>query len=166
MSCSTIHSIFLGVCRCDCVFVDVGLNDGRTLQEWPVAANHMLQRLHLQPSLVDSFGRCMRAANLTTCYYGFEANEAFDKTLQAQRGLFGVLCKFGWTDSCDSKAHRQRKWLPATAPPTLAACERRRARCRPLLHAGQIYMFSQLYPNHWYVKLSMSETSWTAWGSG
>ena len=83
MNCAaSLHATHLGLCRCACVLVDVGLNDGSSLLEWPHRAASMLgrspfpQRQQLRP-LVKA---CARSN--TTCYYGFEANPGFDEKLQ------------------------------------------------------------------------------------
>jgi len=73
-----IHAAQLGVCHCDCVLVDVGLNTGDTLTKWA----RRLYRGHgkkLTPYARERLRHCV--ADNSTCYYGFEANPAFDRQL-------------------------------------------------------------------------------------
>ena len=78
----SIHAAHFGVCRCDCVLVDVGLNDGQSLFAW---STHLLARFvknnrSWQTPLRNRLQSCVQQ-NMTTCYYGFEANPAYDATL-------------------------------------------------------------------------------------
>ena len=96
---TSVHMRHLGVCSCDCVFVDVGLNDGSTLFAWPQTASHLTKmtagtqrrdrrvpglRWHLrkQPETRARLRRCVANATATACYYGFEANARFAPQLE------------------------------------------------------------------------------------
>ena len=99
------HVRHLGVCHCECVFVDVGLNDGSTLLHWPRNAARSTAmsagtirrdrripglRWHLreQPLLRARMKRCLANSTANSCFYGFEANGAFTARLLAlQRRL-------------------------------------------------------------------------------
>mmetsp|Transcript_7481 Transcript_7481/g.17731 ORF Transcript_7481/g.17731 Transcript_7481/m.17731 type:complete len:254 (-) Transcript_7481:233-994(-) len=89
----------LGVCRCECVFVDVGLNDGSTLLAWPRLASTSTKmttgtlrrdrrvpglRWHLRqkPETRARLKRCLANAKANACYYGFEANAHFTPQLE------------------------------------------------------------------------------------
>lgn len=83
---STFHAEALGVCRCECVLVDVGLNNGYSLMEWPRQAAMELARADRENEHRSEVNRrmhqCLRKRE-TTCYYGFEGNPAFDERLMA-----------------------------------------------------------------------------------
>ena len=72
----SLHAQYLGVCQCDCTFVDVGLNDGDSLLSWykTVRFKHT--------DAASGVKSCARGAG-TACYYGFEANPVFNGTLLA-----------------------------------------------------------------------------------
>ena len=87
-SASSIHQRLLGVCSCDCMFIDVGLNDGRSLQAWP---QEVLSRLGRRGPF-HQVSKCLQLKSSSatinnpkqvTCWYGFEANPGFSSTLSA-----------------------------------------------------------------------------------
>ena len=82
-SCNSFHAEHLGRCHCECVMVDVGLNDGRTLLHWPVHLAQRMQKLNRssQAGVRRRLEWCI--ARNSSCYYGFEANSAFDQGLLA-----------------------------------------------------------------------------------
>lgn len=78
--CSSFHRSHLGVCHCHCVLIDVGLNRGRSLLQWPQHAAKLLQRNNRPPWRM--LQKCLTPdTSKTSCYYGFEANPAFDEHL-------------------------------------------------------------------------------------
>ena len=80
----SLHARHLGVCRCDCALVDVGLNNGDSLQQWPSTALARLQGRGVARGLL----RCLDATakSRTVCWYGLEANPAFDSSLNMLQG--------------------------------------------------------------------------------
>lgn len=74
-SCDSIHMRELGVCRCRCTLIDVGLNTGASLVSWApeVVANGQAGNAS---AALDACAR-----DKTTCYYGFEANPAYEGSL-------------------------------------------------------------------------------------
>lgn len=112
-SCGESHRTHLGLCRCACVLVDVGLNDGSTLESWALEAarsggrpvggglnDPAVRALLAQsggdylrgdgawPSRRAQLEACTASADdpdpeRRTCYYGFEANGVFDQPLGA-----------------------------------------------------------------------------------
>ena len=80
--CSRFHQLHLGVCHCHCVLIDVGLNRGRSLMTWPRYAAQILERKGQRPWRL--LRHCLsNDTSRTTCYYGIEANPAFDAPLGA-----------------------------------------------------------------------------------
>ena len=74
----SIHAQQLGVCRCKCTLIDVGLNNGRSVREWArVAAEH--SQMAAYPERRAQLRACVD--DISTCYYGFEANPAFTPML-------------------------------------------------------------------------------------
>ena len=93
--CEGFHAKHLGVCQCSCVLVDVGLNNGASLLQWPVKA--LASRLlHAKPAW-SGLQKCLRSTPMNrTCYYGFEANPSFDRQLVALQSALrakGTLVK-------------------------------------------------------------------------
>ena len=70
----------LGGDRCACTLVDVGLNDGGTLVQWPktVAAKLLRDDARLSASLLEC------ASNPQTCYTGFEIQARYTAVLREQ----------------------------------------------------------------------------------
>ena len=74
----SIHAPHLGVCRCRCTLIDVGLNDGQSVREWArIAAEHSQMMVHSETRA--QMRACVEDAS--TCYYGFEANPVFTPML-------------------------------------------------------------------------------------
>lgn len=75
----------LGVCRCRCVLVDVGLNAAKrmTLLSWaPQILRHGTRSWRVPPGpKKDAMAACVR--HNTTCYLGFEGNPLFADELDA-----------------------------------------------------------------------------------
>jgi len=68
--------------NCDCALIDVGLNNGATLLQWPAEAVARLQEKYKgDKAIARSMHRCL-AHNSTACFYGFEANPVFDGRLR------------------------------------------------------------------------------------
>lgn len=91
------HHAHLGVCTCECFLIDVGANNGSSVDGWPMEALYdgamkgSLEALQAVPSRHARFKECVASPN--RCYYGFEANPAFDASLhklQAARRAVGV----------------------------------------------------------------------------
>ena len=78
---ASLHARELGVCRCDCTFVDVGLNDGHSLLRWPHIAWQQLNRSKTTRSRTLGAMRSCFEHQRTTCYYGFEANPKYNAQL-------------------------------------------------------------------------------------
>ena len=72
---TSFHFMHLGVCHCPCVLIDVGLNTGKSLKTWAAEAATRAERHSAR------LAEC--ASSSYTCYYGFEANPAFDARLQS-----------------------------------------------------------------------------------
>ena len=94
---SSIHALYFSVCRCECVIVDVGLNDGKSLLTWPVHLLNRFKKLNRssQASVRHRLHTCVER-NATTCFYGFEANPAFDLkllTLESQLRGQGIRAR-------------------------------------------------------------------------
>ena len=83
-SCATsLHANHLGVCRCDCVVVDIGLNDGASLQQWPRDALAQAKKDGISHRPVwQRLQQCL-SPSAATCYYGFEANPDLSAQLEA-----------------------------------------------------------------------------------
>ena len=68
--------------NCDCALIDVGLNNGATLLQWPAEAVARLQEKYKgDKAIARSMHRCL-AHKSTACFYGFEANPVFDGRLR------------------------------------------------------------------------------------
>merc|ERR1711935_115786 len=68
--------------NCDCALIDVGLNNGATLLQWPAEAVARLQEEYKgEKAIARSMHRCL-AHKSTACFYGFEANPVFDGRLR------------------------------------------------------------------------------------
>jgi hypothetical protein len=69
--------------NCDCAIIDVGLNNGATLLQWPAEAVARLQGNTKKgdKAIARSMHRCL-AHKDTACFYGFEANPVFDGRLR------------------------------------------------------------------------------------
>lgn len=79
---SSIHASHVGRCHCDCVLVDVGLNNGDSLLSWPKAALASAQdHGEADAPVWRRLHSCM--ASSAACYYGFEANPDFSGRLEA-----------------------------------------------------------------------------------
>lgn len=83
-ACDTVHSrMGLGRCRCECTFIDAGLNNGRSLTQWPRDALDG-KRGKLPDAMRAKLSRCLATeSKATTCYYGFEGNGAWTQKLAA-----------------------------------------------------------------------------------
>ena len=86
-TCSSFHREYVGACRCSCVIVDVGLNNGDSLLTWAPEAvsyevdSHEAKGIDAWPERRERLRQCMQ--DNSTCYYGFEANPIFDEQLGA-----------------------------------------------------------------------------------
>jgi len=78
---NNIHTVHLNRCFCDCVLVDVGLNNGDSIHEWPKAAVANLKKYQHPWQLTRRMNECNNLSRV--CVYGFEANPAFDHTLHS-----------------------------------------------------------------------------------
>eukprot|EP00966_Prymnesium_polylepis_P290092 6701583-Prymnesium_polylepis.1 len=73
-----LHEKHLGVCRCKCVFVDIGMNDGKSLMKWwrhPALSS--LPDAHYQRlrACAESSGIQPEGTPSTEhCFYGIEAD--------------------------------------------------------------------------------------------
>ena len=98
----------LGVGRCPCVLIDVGLNNGSSLLEWArLAAVHR----ELPAGSQARLAQC--ALSVDTCYYGFEANPIFDerlRTLERRLQDEGVRVKL-FTSTAFNTHGRQAEFL-------------------------------------------------------
>ena len=81
-----------GECLCQCIFVDVGLNNGDTLTSWPKVAVQAMGRAQPINDARDAYpvlrhaemASCLKPTNRhKACYFGFEANPSFTERLQA-----------------------------------------------------------------------------------
>ena len=85
---ATLHASSSQVgCSCRCIFVDVGLNDGDTLMNWPQTALREMGRDALDNARTRrrhaEMTSCLSDSNRrSTCYLGFEANPSFTGRLQ------------------------------------------------------------------------------------
>lgn len=96
------HMQYFGICKCDCVFIDVGANDGSTLTLWPQTASMLTRmssgtirrdkkipglRWHLNefPELRGRLRNCLGNVS-SSCYYGFEGNFQFTAKLRKVQG--------------------------------------------------------------------------------
>ncbi len=62
-------------CRCKCIFVDVGLNDGGTLVKWP---HGVARRRNVARSVAAELQSCLDPKHARgTCYIGIEPNPAY-----------------------------------------------------------------------------------------
>lgn len=93
---ASLHLAHFGVCFCDCVFVDVGANNGDTLLGWwrgkghgargSITGHGGLESL-LPPAAAARLRACSSApsqnsqSRRTHCYYGVEANPRWTKLL-------------------------------------------------------------------------------------
>ena len=117
-----------GEARCRCVLVDVGLNTGSSLVEWPHQAMVKLGKPHGKQHQQQvtppnawaerSLLRC--AVDRDTCYYGFEANPTFTPQLRAMesqlRNGSGYLLRDASASGGGRYMHRKRvKIFTATA---------------------------------------------------
>jgi len=91
-----------GVCRCSCVLLDVGLNDGKSLLQWPWVAYNFTGQHTLGGPWSAARRRlhdCLHApsgAASSTCYYGIEANPYWNgqlTTLEQSLRTAGVRAK-------------------------------------------------------------------------
>lgn len=71
----SFHWRHVHACHCPCVLVDVGLNTGQSLMNWALMASKREERSLRTAKLA----KCI--ASKDTCFYGFEANPAFDEPL-------------------------------------------------------------------------------------
>ena len=76
----------LGGGECRCTLIDVGLNDGTSLDYWLLPAaqrNYDVAFKQRHPKQHDAWEKCLAGPPDTICYYGFEGNARFTPTLQA-----------------------------------------------------------------------------------
>ena len=84
-SAPSLHGQHLGVCRCACTFVDIGLNDGRTLLHW---WRHPSLAASLPAAQLQRLQACAALPHKSHCYYGIEANARWsERLLEQQRRL-------------------------------------------------------------------------------
>jgi hypothetical protein len=68
--------------RCECAFVDVGLNNGATLLGWPQTLLQAPHNKTLSELYLKRIRNCLKEAN-APCYYGFEASPIHTGPLRA-----------------------------------------------------------------------------------
>ena len=89
------QSLSLGACDCQCILVDVGMNDGRSVQSWPSVATRFARELGVpvgyrqyapatakQSAVLDRLEAC-GIQTRSSCYMGFEANPLHTPVLTA-----------------------------------------------------------------------------------
>lgn len=64
--------------NCKCAFVDVGANDGTSVASWPYELVTRLKGQQKHAELAARLGECLQPPLSETCFFGFEANPAFD----------------------------------------------------------------------------------------
>jgi hypothetical protein len=122
------HVQHFGICRCKCVFIDVGANDGSTLMQWPRSASDSTRmsagttrrdkktpglRWHLRafPELRERLHTCLGNAS-SSCFYGFEGNADFTPRLtklQANLRRRGVHATY-FTETLFAKADGEQRF--------------------------------------------------------
>ncbi len=71
--------------RCECVFIDVGLNTGRSLSTWPRVLHEAHTSHELPHGLHARLGSCLersKKVGARRCWYGFEANPRYTEALR------------------------------------------------------------------------------------
>lgn len=80
--------------RCECTFVDMGLNNGDSLLRWPLAlagnrswGGHQAKtsRERMDNKRWEQMRRCLSMPADQVCYYGFEINPGFTRHLLARQ---------------------------------------------------------------------------------
>ena len=85
-----IHNVLGGIfgnCSCQCVLVDVGLNDGQTLTTWAQTAARWAAAAGDRRKEIGRLASCelhpiRTSRHKSICYAGFEANPAFTRQLE------------------------------------------------------------------------------------
>ena len=103
--------------RCECVFIDVGLNTGRSLSTWPRVLHEAHTSHELPHGLHARLGSCLersKKVGARRCWYGFEANPRYTEAL---RGIEWRMRRRG-----------EREVVLHTAPPAPREAPQRRTR--------------------------------------